>query len=133
MAYGLLGAAYLFNGAVVHALNRQSDRAVDSALLRAGGVFVGVGTTIAVIVAGKCFQGSVNSSGILPSTGASNVPAYCYVGVSSLFVFPLAALAIDDAVLTRARIEEPLAPHSSVAPTLVVKPGLALLGLGASF
>jgi hypothetical protein len=133
VAYGILGAAYLFNGAVVHAFNHQPDRAVDSALLRVGGVFVGGATTVAVIVGGKCFQRSDNANGIFPSSGASNVPAYCYVGVASLYAFPLAALAIDDAYLARAPVEAAPAPHASVAPSLVVKPGLALLGLGASF
>ncbi|HEX3901683.1 MAG TPA: hypothetical protein VH853_02465 [Polyangia bacterium] len=37
VAYGLLGAAYVFNGAMVHALNHQPRHAGQSALLRLGG------------------------------------------------------------------------------------------------
>jgi hypothetical protein len=131
-AYGILGAAYLFNGAVVHALNHRSSRAVDSALLRVGGVALGLITTISLIEGAKCFQSHDTANGIFPA-GTPSTPAYCYVGVASLFAFPMAAMAIDDAVLARAPVEAAAAPRAAVAPSLVVKPGLALLGLGASF
>jgi hypothetical protein len=131
-AYGILGAAYLFNGTVVHALNHRSSRAVDSALLRAGGVALGLITTISVIEGAKCFQSHDTANGVFPA-GTPSTPAYCYVGVASLFAFPMAAMAIDDAVLARAPVEAAPAPRAAVAPSLVVKPGLALVGLGASF
>jgi hypothetical protein len=131
--YGLLGAAYILNGAVAHGLNHQPRRAGGSILLRVSGVVVGFVTGASIIVGGKCFQSVAESDGAFPSSGSSSSPAFCYVGVASLFAFPLAALAIDDAYLARAPVEEAPPPHASIAPSLVVKPGLALLGLGASF
>ena len=132
-AYGLLGAAYVFNGAMVHALNHQPRHAGQSALLRLGGAVAGVATSASIILGGKCFESTADSA--LAGVTPSGTPVYCAVGVAALFAFPLAALAIDDAFLARAPIDE--APsqltHATVAPSLVVKPGLALLGLGASF
>jgi hypothetical protein len=131
-AYAFLGAAYLFDGAVVHALHHRPSRAGQSVLLRLGGVVAGVGTTAAVLLGGSCLQGMGDYS-TFPGASGSGQPAYCYAGLASLVVFPLAAMAIDDIYLARAPVEEAPAPHASVAPSLVVRPGLALLGLGARF
>ncbi|HEX3905982.1 MAG TPA: hypothetical protein VH853_24380 [Polyangia bacterium] len=98
-----------------------------------GGAVAGVATSASIILGGKCFEGTPDST--LAGVTPSGTPVYCAVGVAALFAFPLVALAIDDAFLARAPVEEtpPQATHATVAPSLVVKPGLALLGLGASF
>jgi hypothetical protein len=118
----LLVISTLVSGAVVHGLHHHGVRAAGSVALRAGAVLAGLIGTVAIEFGRSCPQ---YEDGFCP-----NRPDIGYVLIAGL---PLAAMAVDDALLAREAVPAAAQPKTAWTPTVRLQSGLAMLGVGASF
>jgi hypothetical protein len=116
-------AIYTLGGMVVHDVNGQPRHAAKSVLLRGGALVAGILAAVPILASGGCSS----------EDSLLDRPGYCALGGPILFVFPLAALAIDDAFFARSPVEAPPPVHTVWAPTLRLQSGVALAGLGGTF
>jgi hypothetical protein len=123
-AVGLGLVAWATGSAFVHLANHRPDHARKSVLLRSGAFLAGAVIGVAILVTNPC-----NGNADTPNRFAD----YCYVGEATLIGLPLAATVFDDVWLAREPGLEPATARAKVAPSLLVRPGLALLGVGGTF
>ncbi len=116
-------AIYSFGGMVVHDVNGQPRHAVKSILLRGGALVAGILAAVPILASGGCSS----------QDSALDRPGYCALGGPILLAFPLAAMAIDDALFARAPVDAPRPVRAAWAPTLRLQSGVAVAGLGGTF